>query len=83
MHAYNTIKESKLLETRRVQPLGHSGPFWELVHALPVMLGLTIKHGVLVSRKHLSLGGHFSLPPLDQLDGAVCPRLISKHLHLA
>lgn len=72
------IKEHGL-ETGRVQALRNSGPLGQFVNALSVLLLLAVEHGVLVSWQHLGLGGHLSLPSLDQLDGAHLSSLISSH----
>lgn len=39
------------------------------MNALAVSLGLSVKHGVLVLRQHLSLCGHLGLPSLEGLEG--------------
>jgi hypothetical protein len=50
---------------------------WTLtVNTLSVLLLLAIEHCVFVSWQHFGLGGHLSLPALDQLDSSHLPSLV-------
>lgn len=49
------------------------------MNTLSVLLLLAIEHCVLVSWQHFGLGGHLSLPSLDQLDGSHLSSLVTGH----
>jgi len=49
------------------------------VNTLSVLLLLAIEHCVFVSWQHFGLGGHLSLPSLDQLDSSHLPSLVTSH----
>ena len=49
------------------------------VNALSVLLLLAVEHCVFVSWQHFGLGGHLSLPSLDQLDSSHLPSLVASH----